>query len=165
VFGVNGATSIMRIYLVRHGEAVSDGEDPRRPLSPEGRRQVESVTGKARQAGVSPRHIFHSPKLRARETAEILARGLFPNALPNALPDATGADIRSIPGISPDDDPASAAELAEVMAEDFMIVGHLPHLPRLVGLLTGQSLSFSTATMVCLEREGAVWCVKWIVKP
>jgi phosphohistidine phosphatase SixA len=46
-----------------------------------------------------------------------------------------------------------------------MIVGHLPHLPRLVGLLTGQSLSFSTATMVCLEREGAAWGVKWIAKP
>ena len=151
----------MRIYLVRHGEAMSDQENPRRPLSPEGRRQVERVTGKALLAGAAPRHIFHSGKLRARETAEILARGLFP--------DAPCEDVRAVSGLSPDDDPASAAELAEVMEEDFLIAGHLPHLPRLVGLLTGQSLSFSTATMVCLERLERVpkpeWCVKWIATP
>jgi phosphohistidine phosphatase len=147
----------MRIYLMRHGEAVSDQEDPRRPLSPEGRRQVERVAQKARQAGAAPRHIFHSPKLRAQETAEILARGLFP--------DAPCEDLRAISGIAPDDDPSSAAELAEVMSEEFMIVGHLPHLPRLVGLLADRSLSFSTATMVCLEREGAAWVVKWIATP
>ena len=148
---------MMRIYLVRHGDAVSDQVNARRPLSPEGRRQVERVAEKARQAGASPRHIFHSPKLRARETAEILARGLFPNA--------PCEDLRAIAGIAPDDDPASAAELAEVMVEDFMIVGHLPHLPRLVGLLAGQSMSFSTATMVCLERLDRGWTIRWIATP
>jgi phosphohistidine phosphatase len=151
----------MRIYLVRHGEAVTDLEDPRRPLSPEGRRQVERVAERARQAGADPRHIFHSGKLRARETAAILARTLFP--------DDDSIDLRAISGLSPDDDPASAAELVSVMEEDVMLVGHLPHLPRLVGRLTGQAVSFSTATMVCLERLGPAarpgWFVKWIATP
>jgi phosphohistidine phosphatase SixA len=60
-------------------------------------------------------------------------------------------------------------ELAGVVEEDFLLVGHLPHLPRLVGQLTGQSASFSTATMICLERLDPVarpgWFVKWIAKP
>ncbi len=97
---------------------------------------------------------------RARETAEIVARVLFPDG---------DVELRAIAGLGPDDDPASAAELAALETEDFLLVGHLPHLPRLVKMLTGGAVSFSTATMVCLERlEPAVkpaWCVKWVATP
>jgi phosphohistidine phosphatase len=149
----------MRIYLIRHGEAMEDLQDSRRPLSAEGRRQVERVASQARVSDAAPRHIFHSGKLRALETAEIVGAALCP----------AGVDIRAVAGLAPDDDPTAAAELAALAEEDLLFAGHLPHLSLLAGLLTGRSISFSTATMVCLERSDAgtkpTWTIQWIAAP
>jgi phosphohistidine phosphatase len=50
-----------------------------------------------------------------------------------------------------------------------MIVGHLPHLPRLASLLllsdSGREiLDFTPGTVVCLEKTGS-WRVKWMISP
>ena len=151
----------MRLYLVRHGKATSDAEDPRRPLSESGRKKVGKVARQLARADVRPGEIRHSGKLRAQETAEILAEHLQP---------ASGLQIQS--GLSPDDDPASAAELAATAETDTMLVGHLPHLGRLASLLlcgNGDKdlILFKTATIVCLERgsSGDPWLLRWILSP
>ncbi len=73
----------MRLYLIRHGKAVSaelapsDGE---RPLSPEGREGIERMAKRLRSLGVEWELILTSPLVRARQTAEILCgAGLAPS--------------------------------------------------------------------------------------
>jgi phosphohistidine phosphatase len=63
----------MEIYLMQHGEAYSEDQDPERSLTPNGEEQIHS-TGKAlKKLGVDVDLMVSSPKKRARQTAEIVA--------------------------------------------------------------------------------------------
>jgi phosphohistidine phosphatase SixA len=68
----------MEFYLVRHGEAVSQAVNGQRPLTAEGRRDVERLGRATAQRGIQPSQIFHSGLLRAQQTAEILNESLGP---------------------------------------------------------------------------------------
>jgi phosphohistidine phosphatase SixA len=63
----------MRLYLVQHGDAVPERLDPERPLSASGRREVQAVARLLADTGVRAAHVVHSGKLRAQQTAELLA--------------------------------------------------------------------------------------------
>ena len=74
----------MDVYLVQHGQALSDEQDPQRPLSDEGRAEVTKVAeflGARQSRLIDPpiTKVCHSGKLRARQTAEILGRHLCPD--------------------------------------------------------------------------------------
>jgi len=149
----------MELYLVRHGEAKSETEDARRPLNERGRREVESVARAAAAKGITVLEILQSDKLRAGETAEILARHLFP-----------AGGVRRTQGLGPEDDPFIAKVELEAAAHSLMLVGHLPHLGRLASLLlTGNPdsvvVGFSTATIACLARERGRWRMRWTLSP
>ena len=150
----------MRIYLVRHGEAVSGAEDPDRPLSPAGRKQAERMGNVLARLGVGPVRIEYSTKTRARETAEILARSL-----------GAADRLAERDGLKPDDptDPLSG-ELG-AGGEDRMVVGHLPFLERLAATLLGGNpesvrIRFAPAATACLFRglDGA-WHLEWLAVP
>ena len=149
----------MNFYLVRHGDAVWETLDPQRPLSRLGQEQVEHVAraAAARQAQVSA--IFHSGILRAQQTAEILAAHLRP---------AGGAQRMS--GLAPQDDPAIAKAELEAAPAPVMLVGHLPHMGRLAGLLINgdaerDAVEFAPATVVCISRESSLWQLVWVLSP
>lgn len=149
----------MDFYLVRHGDARPEQEDPKRPLSEKGRSEVEKVAraAAAKQIGVS--EILRSDKLRAKQTAEILAQSLSPKS-----------GVREIQGLAPQDDPLVAKVELEEALEPLMLVGHLPHLSRLTSLLVvgdpeKEIVDFPSAGMVCLSREGNAWEVKWALAP
>src|SRR3989475_4039548 len=63
-------TRLMDCYLVQHGEAKPEQEDPARPLSDRGRREVERVAQAAQRSEVAVAAIFHSGKLRAQRSEE-----------------------------------------------------------------------------------------------
>ena len=63
----------VRCYLVRHGAAAAGPDDRARPLTPEGRREIEVTAGALAARGVEVAEIRHSGLVRARETAEILS--------------------------------------------------------------------------------------------
>ena len=63
----------MPIYFVQHGLALPEQIDPNRPLSADGRREVESIAAHLRKVGVAVKKVCHSGKTRARETAQILS--------------------------------------------------------------------------------------------
>ncbi len=68
----------MEIYLMQHGECLPKDVDPEQPLSPEGRKQLIENT-KAIKKILSFSALITSNKLRAIETAEIVAKSLnFP---------------------------------------------------------------------------------------
>lgn len=149
----------MDFYLVRHGEAKAGHEDPKRPLSERGRIAVKNVARAAAAKGIRVSEIFHSDKLRAKQTAEILAEFLSPSS-----------GVREANGLSPEDDPEIAK--AELAADDepLMLVGHLPHLGRLASLLVSGdpervAVNFQPAAMVCISRAGKAWEIKWTLTP
>ncbi len=149
----------MRVFLVQHGEATPEVENPARPLTDRGREEVRRVARHAAALGLRVAEILHSGKLRARQTAEIFAEHLRP---------AHGT--REGEGLAPGDDPAQARAEIEAASEPLMLVGHLPHLSRLASLLligdTGKEiLQFRNGAIVCLTRVEDRWCLEWILTP
>lgn len=149
----------MDFYLVRHGEAVSRTIDPQRPLTCAGRQDVERLARCAMSRNVRPFAILHSGILRARQTAEVLAQILAPPA-----------GVQAIAGLLPEDDPMVAKGELEAAEGSLMMVGHLPHLSRLVALLTHrdaqrESIELAPATMACCSFDGGTWKTSWIINP
>jgi phosphohistidine phosphatase len=149
----------MHIYLVQHGEAVPEQENPARPLTDRGRMEVERVARLAAALALQAAEIRHSEKLRARQTAEILGEYLLP-----------AGGIREVAGLAPLDDPAKTAAEVEAAPEPLMLVGHLPHLRRLTGsLLVGdparEIVQFRMGAIVCLVKSEGGWQLQWILTP
>lgn len=145
----------MRLYLVHHGDAVGPDVDPQRPLSPDGATAVASLAAEAAAHGAKPAIVWHSGKLRAKQTAEAYWRAC------NAL--AVFAAARDL---QPDDPPAVMRDRLRGETHDLMLVGHFPHLPRLFSLLrTGEdaAVSFPQHGIVALETSdgGATWKELW----
>jgi len=149
----------VRCYLVRHGEAKAEVEDPARSISERGREEVRLVALHAAAAGVQVAEILHSGKLRARQTAEILAEYLRP---------ARG--VRETDGIAPNDSPEKAWAEVVAASEPLMIVGHLPHLGLLISaLILGDPkkdlIQFPTGAMACLARSKEAFRLEWLLTP
>ena len=66
------------VYLVHHADAVSPDVDAQRPLSERGRMHAERLAVESARRGVKPEVVWHSGKLRARQTAEALWRACNP---------------------------------------------------------------------------------------
>ncbi len=150
----------MRLYLVQHGEAKREEEDLARPLTERGCEEAVKVARHAAKIGVQIKRIFHSGRLRALQTVQIMAEHLKP---------AWG--IEQAEGLDPPADPKAWSERVRTNAEDLMLVGHLPHLSRLASLLlTGdeeiEPVKFRTSGIVCLERdERGKWSLLWTLRP
>jgi phosphohistidine phosphatase len=149
----------MELYLVRHGQATAKPDDPNRPLTEPGAEVVELVAGFAARAGIRVDEIRHSEKLRARQTAEILAQALQPPR-----------GVNGVAGLNPEDDVRAMAEALKREGGSPMLVGHQPFLGRLTGLLVvgdpdTQIVRFRNASIVRLVYERGSWCVDWVVTP
>jgi len=149
------ASDNMELYLVQHAEAKSKEDDPERGLTTKGKDEAGHVA--ARTAKLIKVHtVKHSPKLRARQTADIFAGHLH----------ASSAEAE---GLKPLDDPEIARKMIESSDENLMLVGHLPHMNKLASLLLAgdaeaDAVSFTMGAVVCLEKEEK-WRVKWIFIP
>jgi phosphohistidine phosphatase len=149
----------MKVYLVRHGEAVSSQSDPRRPLSEQGLADVRKVASFVKHLEISVEHIWHSGKLRAAQTGEVLTGVVV------------GKDYSAHEGLGPDDDVAIIADEIETYDTDLMIVGHLPFLAYLASLLlagkeTANIVALDVGSIACLNRsEPGQWRIEWIITP
>ncbi len=150
----------MQVYLAHHGEAVGPDVDVRRPLSSDGRRGVTLLAAAAAAKGIRPSIVWHSGKLRARQTAEEYWRAC------NAL-----APLVATRHLQPDDPPVWMRDRLRHEAGDILIAGHFPHLPRLLTLLlTGHddaSTGFPINGIVALEThdDGETWVELWRLPP
>jgi phosphohistidine phosphatase len=149
----------MNVFLMRHGDALPATENPQRPLSPHGRRRVEEVARRAVERGVRVSAIYHSGILRAKETAELVAE--YVSAVRGMAP---------LAGLMPEDDPAILKPELEVAADSILLVGHLPFMSRLAGLLVNNDpeqpvVEFSPASIVCCTRSAPRWKFDWQIAP
>ena len=145
----------MLLYLVHHGDAVGPEVDPRRPLSAEGKAEVERLAAQAAALGAKPTLVWHSGKLRAKQTAEAFWRAC------NAL-----AELSATRDLQPDDPAQWMRDRLRMETRDILIAGHFPYLPRLLALLiTGgeAGVAFPQHGVVALETrdEGRTWEEKW----
>lgn len=149
----------MEIYLVQHGEAMSSDEDAHRPLTDVGRSEVAAVAVALKRHGLRVSAIWHSGKLRAKQTAVEFAEALEPDD-----------GVQEKPGLGPKDDPERMAEALRGLAVATMVVGHLPHLSRLASLLIvddrdREVVRFRQGGVVCLARTEEGWRIAWYLTP
>ncbi len=144
----------MLLFLAHHGDAVGPEVDPRRPLSEPGRASVQRLATLAAERGARPTVVWHSGKLRARQTAEAYWRAC------NAL-----AEFSATRDLQPDDPPAAMRDRLRGEARDLLLAGHFPHLPRLLALLLANKpeLPFPAHGVVALETrdDGESWQEVW----
>ena len=103
--------------------------------------------------------IYHSGILRAKETAEILAKYLMPPS-----------GVKAIAGLLPEDDPLAGKAELEAATDPIMLVGHLPYMSRLAALLVrgdreATVINFEPAAIVCCSKTAAQWKIDWHLAP
>ena len=141
----------MLLYLAHHGDAVGPEVDPRRPLSDAGRASVERLATLAAARGAKPVVVWHSGKLRARQTAEAYWRAC------NAL-----AAFSATRDLQPNDPPSAMRERLRGETRDVLIAGHYPHLPRLLELLVGpEGFPLHGLVTVQTHDDGDTWRELW----
>ena len=149
----------MKLYLVQHGEACSRDTDPERPLTDQGKADIDRLAVFLGQAGIRVQRVIHSGKLRAAQTAGQLAAVLAPAVQP---------EVSSM--LDPNDDPGEF-DLATDRYQDTLVVGHLPFMSKLVAHLVTEDedrlvTAYRPGSIVCLEREnGRRWQINWMVRP
>ena len=143
------------VVLVHHGDAVGPDVDPRRPLSAAGRESVGRLAAACAARGVKPAVVWHSGKLRAKQTAEEFWRQC------NAL-----AEFSATRDLQPDDPPQWILDRLRGETRDILIAGHFHHLPRLHALMLATdeaSASFPLHGVVAMETrdDGEQWSELW----
>ncbi len=129
----------MRLYLVRHAKAEQGEPDELRRLTPDGRAAARELGTRLAQEGVTPDAVLSSPLLRARETADEIAR-------------ATGAETEPVELLAPG---ATAEDVTQVVTgrgDTVVVVGHQPDCGRIAAALTGgDEPPFPTAGLAVIE--------------
>jgi len=148
----------MRLYLVHHGVAVGADEDPRRPLSPVGLAGAARVAGKAAALGAKPAVVWHSGKLRAKQTALEFWRACNPLG-----------EIAVCRDLQPDDPPQWIRDRVRGETRDVALAGHFPHLPRLLALLTtggeaGVDFPINGIVALVSDDEGVTYRELWRIE-
>ena len=142
----------MWVYLLHHAEAVGPEVDPQRPLSSAGAEHAGRLSEWARMRGCAPAAIWHSGKLRARQTAEPFWRACAPFA-----------EFKMMRGLLPDDPPDIMYATVLRETRDVLITGHMPNLAALLRRFAGDATAFPLHGLVALETadEGLTWRELW----
>ena len=147
----------MRLYLLRHGKAeVGSGSDAQRQLTPAGVSRMQTAARVIARLKIRPARIFSSPRVRARQTADIVAAAL------DCQVEVRGSlDY----GFSVADLPALHASLPP--GTDLLCVGHNPYLPMMVQELCGGYVTMKPGGLARIrldpgERAGYL---EWLIAP
>lgn len=156
----------MMVYLMQHAQAVPGEVDSQRALSPEGYAAIGRVAARVARLSLPIEHIYHSSKLRARQTAEVLAAALH-----------LESKVGELEGLNPKDRAEPLARWLRVEAQKeatsgIMLVSHLPLLDRLASLLvTGDEdrgvvvVQYAALTALTPKGDGKHFAVQWILTP
>lgn len=150
----------MKLYIVRHGDAVTTEQNSKRPLSEEGKAEVKIMANFMRENNIEVSQIYHSGKARAKETAMMLAQ-----------PMSNHPKVEELEWIQPDDPIKPIASYSTNWHQDTMLVGHLPFVGKLVSELLFERddcpcINFPTAGIICLDRIALYqYSIAWFIHP
>lgn len=140
---------------MRHAtaEEAAGGSDSARRLSEQGRREAREAAQAIRDRGARPAIVFTSPRLRARETAEIVAKAL-------------GISVEVREGLNCG---ATTEAYLDVLrpdeARDVLLVAHNPEISAIAGALAGKGVAFRPSTVCCVDLSEASAHLDWIRHP
>jgi phosphohistidine phosphatase len=153
---------VIGLHVLRHAHAGNPerwhGDDAERPLSDKGRKQAERLGKLLEDADEAPDLFITSPKVRAEETAQIVAKRLgAPVAVDRRLGGAL--DLGTL----------SDVLLAHPHAERPCVVGHDPDFSELLSILAGAELEMKKGALATVEvdrplRAGAGG-LRWLIPP
>ncbi|TMI43701.1 phosphohistidine phosphatase SixA [Candidatus Bathyarchaeota archaeon] len=131
------------LFILRHGEAGNRmtvvEKDSERPLTPEGRTEMEKIAKSLKAIGLQTDRIYTSPLRRARETAEIAAKILEIPTLEEwdeLKPDGSKTGLyRKLARLGQNSRP--------------ILVGHEPYLTSMIGEIMG-----TTSAKIVLKKGG-----------
>jgi phosphohistidine phosphatase len=133
----------MRLALIRHAIAEEGADDDARPLSKKGRKRFQEEVKALARLELRFERVLHSPKLRAVQTAELLAS-------------LAGAGLEVTPLLAR----APSEELLGLLRGDSLaVVGHEPHLSTLLAWLVsgdralGARVELKKGAVALLEGE------------
>jgi len=150
----------MKLYLVQHGEACTKEINPERPLTDQGKADIDRLANLLEQTGIQVERGIHSDKRRAEQTAQQLAKAIAP-----------GVELETSGLLNPNDNPKAFDWQSESWDRDTLIVGHLPFMAKLVSHLVIDNedqliVAFQPGSIVCLEHmNGAEWQINWMIRP
>ena len=158
----------MNFFILRHAKAGERSarfpDDSKRPLTPEGEKEMFRIAKGMRKMELSFGLILSSPFIRAKRTAEIVAEVFKSNKLRLSKNLASGADARDLIRELNDDYPA---------LKNVLLVGHEPYLSKLISQLSAGdnklSLHFKKAGLCKLTvgelRFGRCATLEWLLTP
>ena len=158
----------MKLYVMRHGEAVDVGEmgvktDGERMLSPRGREQTCEVAKGLATLGIHPGSVGTSPLVRAKETADIVAQEI-----------CTGDVVEECEFLKPGGKTSHLIKWLEQRTGDSaMIVGHMPDLSRMIAELIGgranANIEMKKAGVAFVSFDGKILngmgILRWLLIP
>lgn len=159
----------MQIYLIRHSNAVNPGtpgyeEDSARPLTEKGREKMDMIASALQGLGLKPDLIVSSPYVRARETAEIVAKVL-----------KYKKDLAFCEALVPmgDADEVIGEINEKYHVDELILVGHEPSMSTLIGTLTAGNpdlaITLKKGGVCCLSaddpRTGRTATLEWLLTP
>jgi phosphohistidine phosphatase len=139
---------------MRHATAEeAAGSDATRRLSEQGRREAKEAADAIGKRDVRPAIVLTSPRLRARETAEIVARTLgVPVEIREGLNCGSTATAY-LDALRPDE------------GRDVLIVAHNPEISAFACALSRQAISFRPSTVCCFELTADSAALEWVRHP
>jgi phosphohistidine phosphatase len=153
----------MKLYLIRHATA-SDiaNTDADRELTDEGRQEARIAGAALAKLGAKPSHILTSPLVRARQTAELVAKELNHASAVEELDElqnshSTSSLLRALHAYS--------------TARELVLVGHMPglaeHLAALIGARNAGGLWLGKGTIACValdELKSGAGQLRWLMR-
>lgn len=133
-----------QLWLLRHGEAVPHDSKPdqERELTARGERQALAAGAALARLGMEFDACYTSPKVRARQTAELACQAL-------------GIDPVDEASIAADFDRDDAIALLRAHGDDarVLVVGHEPDFSQVVHDLTGGRVDFKKGAIAAVREQ------------
>ncbi len=137
----------MELYLMQHGACFSQEIDPNQPLSPVGAEQIEKSAKACARMGVCFETIIASDKLRAEQTARLMAKG-------TGYPEKA---ILTTDLVRPMSLPAAALDYLKKFEarRGVLLCSHLPFLQNLASALIADGgvarIKFENGGLACVD--------------